>query len=101
MTNQMEMFSALLVLCEGESPVTGGFPHKGEIRGALMFLICDWTNQDAGDLRRHCANYDVIVMGIAVYSDTHTHDGTPKTRPFVGRVFNLGGGNHWVDWGVE
>ena len=70
MTNQMEMFSDLLVLCEGESPVTGGFPDKGERRGALMFsLICDWTkgwgnNQDAGDLRRHCANYDVIVMGI-------------------------------------
>ena len=36
-------------------------------------------------------------MGIAVYNDTHTHDGTQKTRPsFVGRVFNLGGGNHWV-----
>ena len=43
-------------------------PHKGEWRGALMFsLICDWTygwvnNRDAGDLRRHRAHYDVIVM---------------------------------------
>ena len=44
------------------------FPHKGQWRGALMFsLIYAWTNSwanngDAGDLRRHHAHYDVIVM---------------------------------------
>ena len=44
------------------------FPHKGQWRGALMFsLICDringWVNsREAGDLRRHPAHYDVIVM---------------------------------------
>ena len=43
-------------------------PHKGQWRGALMFsLICAWTsdwvnNDKAGDLRRHNAHYDVIVM---------------------------------------
>ena len=43
-------------------------PHKGQWRAALIFsLICDWTyvwvnNRDAGDLRRHRAHYDVIVM---------------------------------------
>ena len=43
-------------------------PHKGQWRGALIFsLICTWTNswannRDAGDLRRHRAHYDVIVM---------------------------------------
>ena len=43
-------------------------PHKGQWRGALMFsLICVWingwvNNREAGDLRRHCAHYDVIVM---------------------------------------
>ena len=42
--------------------------HKGKWRGALTFLwICAWTNSwadngDAGDLRRHRAYYDVIVM---------------------------------------
>ena len=38
----MEIFSALLALCAGNSPVTGEFPaHKGQLRGALMFsLIC-------------------------------------------------------------
>ena len=50
------------------SPVNS--PHKGQWRGALMFaLICVWINdwvniREAGDLRRHGANYDVMVMRI-------------------------------------
>ena len=49
--------------------------HKGQWRGALMFsLICAWTNiwannWDAGDLRRHRALYDVIVMW-TIYPET-------------------------------
>ena len=48
------------------SPVDS--PHKGQWRGALMFsLICAWinrwvNNREAGDLRRHRAHYDVIVI---------------------------------------
>ena len=48
------------------SPVNS--PHKGQWRRALIFyLICAWTNgsvsnRDAGDLRRHRAHYDVILM---------------------------------------
>ena len=48
------------------SPVNS--PHKGQGRGALMFsLICIWingwvNNRKAGDLRRYCAHYGVIVM---------------------------------------
>ena len=43
-------------------------PHKGQWRGALMFsFICAWingwvNNRKDGDLRRHRAHYDVIVM---------------------------------------
>ena len=54
------------------SPVN--FPHKGQRRGAYMFLfICAWTNawvnnRDAGDLRHHRTHYDVIVMGRLVSS---------------------------------
>ena len=46
--------------------------HKGQWRGALMFsLICvrisDWVNnRQAGDLRRHPDNYDVIVIVTAL-----------------------------------
>ena len=53
--HQMETFSALLTLCAGNS-------HR-----ALMFsLICALTNgwandRDTGDLRRHCAHYNVTV----------------------------------------
>ena len=64
--HQMEIFSALLALCAGKSPVPGEFPDQW--RGALMFsLICarinGWVNNcEAGDLRRYRAHYDVIVM---------------------------------------
>ena len=43
-------------------------PHKGQWRGTLKFsFICAWingrvNNGEAGDLRRHRAHYDVIVM---------------------------------------
>ena len=48
------------------SPVNS--PHKGQWRGALMFFwssprINGWVNnRKAGDLRRHRAYYDVILM---------------------------------------
>ena len=48
------------------SPVNS--PHKGQWRGALMFSLVfacvnSWVNnREAGDLRRHRAHYDVIVM---------------------------------------
>ena len=51
--------------CAGNSPVTAG---NSPVSEALMLsLICAWTkgwvnNQDADDLRRHCAHYDVTVM---------------------------------------
>ena len=48
------------------SPVNS--PHKGQWRGALMFsLICAWINDwvnngEAGNVRRHRANYEVTAM---------------------------------------
>ena len=48
------------------SPVNS--PHKGQWRGALMFSLIyprinGWVNnREAGDLRRHRAHYDVIVL---------------------------------------
>ena len=61
------------------SPVNS--PHKGQWRGALLFsLTCAWingwvNNGEAGDLRRHLAHYDSIVMlyGIVV---GHTCNGS-------------------------
>ena len=48
------------------SPVNS--PHKGQLRGALMFsLICAWTNgwvnnRDADDFRCHSAHYVLTAM---------------------------------------
>ena len=54
-------------------------PHNGQWRGALMFsLICAWingwgNNREAGDLRRHCPHYDVIVMqNLTVWKCKHS-----------------------------
>ena len=66
--HQMEIFSALLAICAGNSPVPVNSPHKGQWRGALMFtLICvrinGWVNnRETDDLRRNRGHYGVIVM---------------------------------------
>ena len=66
------------------SPVNS--PHKGQWRESLMLsLICartsDWvTNRDAGDLRRHRAHHDVIVMnGPVAYITTFYCGNAAKT----------------------
>ena len=64
----MEAFSRYWPFVRGIHRLSVNSPHKGQQRGALMFsLICAWTNSwanngDAGDLRRHRAHYDVIVI---------------------------------------
>ena len=66
--HQMETFPALLAFFMGIRQSSVDSHHNGQWRGTLMFcFICAWTNgwandQDAGDLRRHHALYDVTVM---------------------------------------
>ena len=66
--HQMETFSALMAFRRGIHRWHVNSPHKGQWRGALIFsLICAWikswvNNRGAGDLRRHRAHYDVIVV---------------------------------------
>ena len=61
-------------------------PHKGQWRGALMFsLIWAWingwvNNREAGDLRRHRAHYDVIVMLFSMVNQWHI-TGNPRFQP--------------------
>ena len=63
-----------LFLCVGNLPVTG---HKGQWRGAFMFSLIyasinGWVyNREAGDLRGHCAHYDVTVMSKVVATFKH------------------------------
>ena len=71
--HQMETFSVLLALCEGNHRSPLDSLHKSQWRGDLMFsLICAWTNgwadnRDAGDLRRHRAHFDVTVIFICCH----------------------------------
>ena len=70
--NKMEYFPRYWPFVSGihRSPVNS--PHKGQWRGALVFsVICasikGWVhNREAGDLRRHRAHYDIIVMDNAI-----------------------------------
>ena len=72
--HEIETFSALLVLCEGNPPATGEFPSQRTLTQSLddffdlrlnKHLV---INPDAGDLRLHCAHYDVTVMSyVAIF----------------------------------
>ena len=74
----MEIFSALLALCAGNSPVTGEFPAQRPVMRNFdvsfdLRLNNGWVNnREAGDVRRHCAHYDVTVMGSQIMTDIHT-----------------------------
>ena len=53
-------------LCAGNSPATSEFPAhwRPVTRSFDVYLICAWindwvNNREAGDLRHHCAHYDV------------------------------------------
>ena len=71
--HQMETFPCHWSFVWGIHRSPANSPHKGQWRGALMFsLICAWingwvNNREAGDLRRHRARYDVIVMNCEIY----------------------------------
>ena len=73
----METFSALLALCEGNPPATGGFPSQRPLaRGVDIFFDLPvrlkyngWVNiRDAGDLGRHRAHYDSTLMIWSYYN---------------------------------
>ena len=71
-------------------------PHRGQWRGALMFsLICAWINawvysREAGDLRRHRASDDVIVMR-TVYWQCNFRTNSTKTVVLAGAEMTGGG----------
>ena len=71
--HQMEAFSALLTICAGNSPVPGEFPPQRPVMRSFDFffdLRSNWVNNgEAGDLRRHRAHYDVIIMNLSIFVD--------------------------------
>ena len=80
--HQMKYFPRYWSFVRGihRSPMNS--PHKGQWRGVLMFsFICTWingcvNNHEAGDLRHHCAHYDVFVMSQEI-------NGLPTSWPLL------------------
>ena len=69
----METFSALLALCEGNPPVTGGFPSQRPVTRSFdvffdLNIRLGANDRYAGDLRRHCAHYDVTVIRFGIFT---------------------------------
>ena len=64
----METLSALLAICAGNSLVTGEFPAQMPVTRSFDVVFDLRLNKrlskhgEAGDLSRHRAHYDVIVM---------------------------------------
>ena len=64
----METFPALLAICAGNSPATGEFHAQRPVTQSFDVFFDLHLNKrlskngEAGDLRRHRANYDVNVM---------------------------------------
>ena len=78
--HQMKTFSAFLALCVGNSLVTDEFPSQRPVTRSfdVFFDLClkknGWVNnREAGDLRRHCTHYDIIVMSTFTLAITSNH----------------------------
>ena len=80
-------------LCAENTPVTGEFPSQRPVTPSLDFFwsavwINGWVNsREAGDLRRHGAHYDVIVM---MFPQTHS-------APWQELIYSFGWLPFWSD----
>ena len=91
----MEAFSTLLALCEGNPSVTGGFPHKGQWRGALVFYLIGARNKRLSkQSRRYHANCDVTVMVIEWKEPWRTWVKSTGTKPRQNKSLRWGHNGH-------
>ena len=64
----METFSALLALCEGNSPVTGEFPSQKPVTWSFDIFVDLRLNKRLGkESRRHHPHYDVTVISPIIF----------------------------------
>ena len=61
-SHQMEIFSALLAICAGNSPVTDKFPSQRPVTRSFDVLFYLRLNKRLNNLRRHRTHYNVTVM---------------------------------------
>ena len=81
----MEIFSALLAICAGNSPVPGEFPAQRPVTRSFdvffdLHRINGWVNNgEAGDLRSYRAHYNVIVINLKASGQFTDHHRTLVT----------------------
>ena len=87
--HQMKTFSALLVLCVGNSPVTGDFPSP---RPVTRSFVCIFylrmnkrlgKNRDADDLRRHRAQWQFCNQDMGVLSKFSYHNNDNRLHSII------------------
>ena len=82
-------------LLRGEFTHHWWIPHrKASDAEPWCFFICAWTNnwannEDAGELIRHCAHYDVVVMSLAIVNDVICWPKGELTRSCIWHVYKL------------
>ena len=87
----METYSALLALCEGNSPVTGEFPSQRQVTRSFevffdLSLKKRLCNRDTDDLRHHRAHYDVTVMVYPTFHPTWNMDQAQRNTDKYGAI---------------
>ena len=86
--------SAILTLCEGNQPVTGGFPSQRPVTQSFDLFFDLHLNKilaNVGYLRRHRARYDITVMTPVVFSNglRRLWDRWPLFHPACRRVWRM------------
>ena len=106
--HQMEACSALLALCEWNSPVTDEFPsHMPVMRSFDAFFVWtnDWVNnRDADDLRRHRAHCSLTVMKVPIVCMSFSMYCVwlrSNQRPYLLRLPWIFPEAHWVPGNIQ
>ena len=90
--DQMETFSTLLVLCEGNPPVTGRLPSQRPVKRSfdvffdlhLNKRLSKQSKTNPGDLRRHGTHYDItVIWSYVTEKKHHVEFGADVTRQTV------------------
>ena len=73
--HQMGTFAALLALCEGNPPVTGGFPSQRPLTRSFDDVFDLRPNKRLSKQSIRCAHYDDIVMAyqFCISINTYAH----------------------------
>ena len=93
----METFPSQLDLCEGDPLVIGGFPHRGQWRGALMF-ICSTPEKTVEETLETPAIWDAITLVMTVIRalEIGKYPNSTNIAKFISLLKRVNGVKHWI-----